>query len=178
MFSFIKFVVVVGVIVTGVVQWKKRHAVAPEVSIAEVAGLPKGFTIPTPKPVTPGVFTQVTPANMPAGTVFIVAPPCGDGADMKAKEIGRRLQKAGVPFLTNRVGEFFNLARVGRLQAGAVRNEPTAPDRVRAQPGTVESIGGRGFRRGTESAVARLWAWGSATALLGGDDRVAAGRRA
>lgn len=126
MVGFIKFVVVVGVIVTGVVQWKKHHAVVPELSIAEVAGLPKGFTIPTPKPVTPGVFTQVTPpANMPAGTVFIVAPPCGDETDMKAKEMVRRLLKAGVlSQQTATVSFSTSLGLDAVMQVQSVMNQP------------------------------------------------------
>lgn len=124
--SLIKFVVVVGVIVTGVVQWKKRHQTAPEVTIAGIEGLPKGFTIPTSKPVTPGVFTQVTPpANMPAGTVFIVAPPCGDETDMKAKEMGRRLQKAGIPFQqTASVSFSTSLGLDAVMQVQSVMNQP------------------------------------------------------
>lgn len=125
MFSFIKFVVVVGVIVTGVVQWKKHHKTAPELSVAEIAGLPKGLKIPPP-PVTPGVFTQVTPpANMPAGTVFIVAPPCGDETDMKAKEMVRRLQKAGIPSQQTATVSFStSLGLDAAMQVQSVMNQP------------------------------------------------------
>jgi len=124
--NFIKVIVIIGAIGTGIVQWKKHRQPTPELMIPQIAGLPQGVVVPTLPPVTPGEFTQVTPpANMPAGTVFIVAPPCGNEADIKAKELGRQLQMAGIPYQqTAKVDFSTSLGLNAALKVQSVMNQP------------------------------------------------------
>ena len=98
MLTFIKFLVIAGVVVTGLKQWQ-RHKADASISTgpSEVARAQEFSVVPRPARLVRGFIEAPTPTNLPAGKVLVVAPACGNEADSKANELVRRLLKAGIP---------------------------------------------------------------------------------
>ena len=121
MLTIIRFIVMIGVVVTGLKQ-SQRHKmdVAVSTQSPEVASALEFSVVPRPARLAQGFIEAPTPINMPSGKVLIVAPACGNEADGKANDLGRRLLKAGIPF-----------ARTAELQFGGTGSQA---DTAKTQP--------------------------------------------
>jgi hypothetical protein len=143
--NLIKIIIVLGILWTGVSQWKKTHAPVTEMRITEITGLPGGAQVLTPPAVVLNEFTVVTPpGNMPPGKVFILAPACGNEADAKANELERRLKASGIPYARTAEVQFsgaLSLAESLKVQAVMSQPLPLVFVRNRAQSGpTPEQV--------------------------------------
>ncbi len=148
MLTFIKIVVIIGVVVTGLKQWQRHKAEAALPSESSEVARPQEFSVVRrPTPVARGFTAAPTPMNMPQGKVLIVAPACGNAADRKANDLGRKLLKAGIPFARTaelkfaKAGSEADMAKIQSVVSqplplvfvrGRVQSDPT-PDELMAE---------------------------------------------
>ncbi len=153
MLTFIRFVVMIGVVVTGLKQSQRHKADAAVSAVSsEVERASEFSVVPRPAPLARGFMAAPTPINMPSGKVLIVAPACGNEADRKANDLGRRLLRAGIPFARTaelQFGKTGSQAETARIQSVVSQPLPLVFVRVRVQsnPTPEELMAEIGVRR-------------------------------